>query len=105
MFSVSAYAQICKGLAGSQLGSFNFKVADSKVTLSKPLPTAPMLGPDGSPSRTVHVGNLDLAVSETDLKQFFEGCGTVTNVYIVKNEAHQVVRHVPIFLCLVGLWA
>ena len=58
---------------GSLLGNYQFKCSDSKVTLSKPLSQL-MPTSDANPqqSRTVHVANLDRAITENDLRAFFE---------------------------------
>jgi len=84
----------CKALAGSLLGNYQFKCSDSKVTLSKPLSQL-MPTSDANPqqSRTVHVANLDRAITENDLRAFFEQCGSVSHTYIVAGESHQPVRY------------
>eukprot|EP00667_Euglena_gracilis_P007519 EG_transcript_7590 len=85
-------ANVCKGLGGVTLGGYPFRVSDSKVALSKPVPAgAPAASTQQS--RTIHVGNLDRCVAEADLRSFFEQCGPITNVYIVAGEPHQPVRY------------
>lgn len=86
-------ANNCKGLAGTSLGNYQFKCSDSKVTLSKPIPVTGDGAASAQQSRTVHIANLDRAITENDLRAYFEQCGTVCHVYIVAGETHQPVRY------------
>eukprot|EP00668_Euglena_longa_P016470 GGOE01020728.1.p1 GENE.GGOE01020728.1~~GGOE01020728.1.p1 ORF type:complete len:533 (-),score=66.04 GGOE01020728.1:118-1716(-) len=85
-------ANVCKGLVGITLGNSPFRVFDSKIALSKPVPSG-VPAVNNQQSRTVHIGNLDRCITEGDLRSFFEQCGAVAQVYIVAGDPLQPVRY------------
>lgn len=105
LFGEESHAKAAFFLSGTPLGDRPLTVSLQPIIIPQYAidPSKPIVYPDGSPlalaqkreqliARTIYVGNLNLAVEEESLRQFFSSAGTVTATKLAGDTEGKATR-------------
>eukprot|EP00761_Pharyngomonas_kirbyi_P013392 gb/GECH01013421.1/.p1 GENE.gb/GECH01013421.1/~~gb/GECH01013421.1/.p1 ORF type:complete len:608 (+),score=158.96 gb/GECH01013421.1/:1-1824(+) len=90
-FSTTQESHNAQGLNGTRLGSSTLRISPSKSAIQKSAPKLTTLAPHQRDAvhRTVHIGNVDINLTEDYLRDYFNNvCGLVNKVALAGDTNH-----------------